>query len=161
MTSVRTSRMLKWSLAHRISRLTDQLINDEGWVGWNIFGWHLLLQEFGGATANIRFKSSDGGRDSQERMTQGLVVALRSSAPRTLIVYRQWHKRLEVIQNKTSRLLAPRGALNKTMHFFFKFSFSPTPKCHNDCSESLPILLEVLVLYQIVFAQLGERDCTA
>ena len=63
--------MWKWSLAHRISRLTDQLILDEGWVGWNIFGWHLLLQEFGGATANIRFESFDGGRDSRERMTQG------------------------------------------------------------------------------------------
>ena len=88
-------------------------------MGWNIFGWHLLLQEFGGATANLRFESFDGGRDSRERMTQGLVVALRSSAARTLIVYRQWHKRLEVIQNKTSaRLLAPRGALNKTMHLF-------------------------------------------
>jgi len=44
------------------------------------------IKEFGRATANLRFESFDGGRDSRERMTQGLVVALRSAAPRTLIV---------------------------------------------------------------------------
>ena len=45
-----------------------------------------LSQEFGRATANLKFESFDGGRDSRERMTQGLVVALRTAAPRTLIV---------------------------------------------------------------------------
>ena len=45
-----------------------------------------LFQEFGRATANLKFESFDGGRDSRERMTQGLVVALRTAAPRTLIV---------------------------------------------------------------------------
>ena len=45
-----------------------------------------LFQEFGRATANLKFESFDGGRDSRERMTQGLVVALRTAAPRTIIV---------------------------------------------------------------------------
>ena len=71
--------MWKWCLTHRISRSAgDKVI-----LEWD---WLFSLQEFGRATANLKFESFDGGRDSRERMTQGLVVALRSAAPRTLIV---------------------------------------------------------------------------
>ena len=41
---------------------------------------------FGLATASLKFESYDGGRDSKERLTQGLMVALEVASPRTLIV---------------------------------------------------------------------------
>jgi len=41
---------------------------------------------FGLATASLKFESYDGGRDSKERLTQGLMVALDVASPRTLIV---------------------------------------------------------------------------
>jgi len=44
------------------------------------------IKAFGAATANLVFESFDGGRDSRERMTQGLLVALRNASPKTLIV---------------------------------------------------------------------------
>ena len=38
------------------------------------------------ATSSLKFESYDGGRDSKERLTQGLMVALDVASPRTLIV---------------------------------------------------------------------------
>ena len=34
------------------------------------------VTQFGLATASLKFESYDGGRDSKERLTQGLMVAL-------------------------------------------------------------------------------------
>ena len=34
------------------------------------------VTKFGLATASLKFESYDGGRDSKERLTQGLMVAL-------------------------------------------------------------------------------------
>ena len=44
------------------------------------------MSKFGLATSSLRFESYDGGRDSKERLTQGLMVALQTATPRTLIV---------------------------------------------------------------------------
>ena len=44
------------------------------------------MTAFGLATASLKFESYDGGRDSKERLTQGLMVALDVASPRTLIV---------------------------------------------------------------------------
>lgn len=41
---------------------------------------------FGKATAGLKFESYTGGRDSKERLTQGLLVALQNSSPKSLIV---------------------------------------------------------------------------
>merc|ERR1740128_1378773 len=41
---------------------------------------------FGRKTANLKFESYNGGRDSKERLTQGLLVALQNSSPKSLIV---------------------------------------------------------------------------
>ena len=44
------------------------------------------VTQFGLATSSLKFESYDGGRDSKERLTQGLMVALDVATPRTLIV---------------------------------------------------------------------------
>ena len=44
------------------------------------------VSKFGLATSSLKFESYDGGRDSKERLTQGLMVALQVATPRTLIV---------------------------------------------------------------------------
>ena len=44
------------------------------------------MSKFGLATSSLKFESYDGGRDSKERLTQGLMVALEVATPRTLIV---------------------------------------------------------------------------
>ena len=44
------------------------------------------MTQFGLATSSLKFESYDGGRDSKERLTQGLMVALDVATPRTLIV---------------------------------------------------------------------------
>merc|ERR1712110_1163639 len=44
------------------------------------------VTQFGLATASLKFESYDGGRDSKERLTQGLMVALEVASPGTLIV---------------------------------------------------------------------------
>ena len=44
------------------------------------------MTQFGLATSSLKFESYDGGRDSKERLTQGLMVALDVASPRTLIV---------------------------------------------------------------------------
>ena len=44
------------------------------------------MTQFGLATSSLKFESYDGGRDSKERLTQGLMVALEVASPRTLIV---------------------------------------------------------------------------
>ena len=44
------------------------------------------VTQFGLATSSLKFESYDGGRDSKERLTQGLMVALDVASPRTLIV---------------------------------------------------------------------------
>jgi len=44
------------------------------------------VRDFGRKTANLQFESYDGGRDSKERLTQGLLVALQNSSPRSLIL---------------------------------------------------------------------------
>jgi hypothetical protein len=41
---------------------------------------------FGRKTANLKFESYDGGRDSKERLTQGLLVALQNCSPKSLII---------------------------------------------------------------------------
>ena len=38
------------------------------------------VTQFGLATASLKFESYDGGRDSKERLTQGLMVALEVMA---------------------------------------------------------------------------------
>ena len=44
------------------------------------------MSKFGLATSSLKFESYDGGRDSKERLTQGLMVALEVATPGTLIV---------------------------------------------------------------------------
>jgi len=44
------------------------------------------VMEFARATSNIVFESYNGGRDSKERLTQGLLVALQNASPKSLIV---------------------------------------------------------------------------
>jgi len=44
------------------------------------------VEAFGVATQGLRFESFNGGRDSRERMTQGLLVALQNASPNSLIV---------------------------------------------------------------------------
>ena len=44
------------------------------------------VSKFGLATSSLKFESYDGGRDSKERLTQGLMVALEVATPGTLIV---------------------------------------------------------------------------
>lgn len=44
------------------------------------------VREFGRVTAGLKFESYDGGRDSKERLTQGLLVALQNADPKSLIV---------------------------------------------------------------------------
>jgi len=44
------------------------------------------VETFGMAIAGLVFESYNGGRDSKERLTQGLLVALQNASPRTLIV---------------------------------------------------------------------------
>merc|ERR1711962_456817 len=44
------------------------------------------VRAFGDKTANLKFESYNGGRDSKERLTQGLLVALQNSSPKSLIV---------------------------------------------------------------------------
>ena len=41
---------------------------------------------FDRATSNLVFESYNGGRDSKERMSQGLLVALQNASPKSLIV---------------------------------------------------------------------------
>ena len=41
---------------------------------------------FARATSSLVFESFDGGRDSKERLTQGLLVALQNAPERSLIV---------------------------------------------------------------------------
>ena len=41
---------------------------------------------FARATSSLVFESFDGGRDSRERLTQGLLVALQNAPDRSLIV---------------------------------------------------------------------------
>ena len=44
------------------------------------------VSKFGLATSSLKFESYDGGRDSKERLAQGLMVALEVATPGTLIV---------------------------------------------------------------------------
>jgi len=44
------------------------------------------VELFGASIAGLKFESYNGGRDSKERLTQGLLVALQNASPRTLIV---------------------------------------------------------------------------
>jgi len=44
------------------------------------------VREFGRVTAGLKFESYDGGRDSKERLTQGLLVALQNADPKSLII---------------------------------------------------------------------------
>ena len=45
------------------------------------------VTQFGLATASLKFESYDGGRDSKERLTQGLMVALEVTI--LLVIYTQ------------------------------------------------------------------------
>jgi len=44
------------------------------------------VNEFGRKASSLVFDSYDGGRDSKERLTQGLLVALQNASPKSLIV---------------------------------------------------------------------------
>ena len=44
------------------------------------------VRAFARATSSLVFESFDGGRDSRERLTQGLLVALQNAPDRSLIV---------------------------------------------------------------------------
>eukprot|EP00088_Acartia_fossae_P015112 TRINITY_DN18212_c0_g1_i1.p1 TRINITY_DN18212_c0_g1~~TRINITY_DN18212_c0_g1_i1.p1 ORF type:complete len:350 (-),score=101.88 TRINITY_DN18212_c0_g1_i1:245-1294(-) len=44
------------------------------------------VEEFGRKTAGIKFESYNGGRDSKERLTQGLYIALQNAMPKSLVV---------------------------------------------------------------------------
>jgi len=44
------------------------------------------VREFDRATSSLVFESYNGGRDSKERMSQGLLVALQNATPKSLIV---------------------------------------------------------------------------
>lgn len=44
------------------------------------------VREFGRKAASLKFESYNGGRDSKERLTQGLLVALQNAMPKSLVV---------------------------------------------------------------------------
>jgi len=44
------------------------------------------VMAFGRSAANLKFESYTGGRDSKERLTQGLLVALQNASAKSLIV---------------------------------------------------------------------------
>ena len=44
------------------------------------------VEAFEQATSSLVFESYNGGRDSKERLAQGLLVALQNAPPRSLIV---------------------------------------------------------------------------
>jgi len=44
------------------------------------------VRDFADATSSLVFESYNGGRDSKERLAQGLLVALQNSLPKSLIV---------------------------------------------------------------------------
>lgn len=44
------------------------------------------VEEFARATRELKFESYNGGRDSKERLAQGLLVALQNASPKSLVV---------------------------------------------------------------------------
>ena len=44
------------------------------------------MERFARATNNLKFESYNGGRDSKERLAQGLMVALQNASPKSLVV---------------------------------------------------------------------------
>jgi hypothetical protein len=44
------------------------------------------VREFARAASSIKFESYNGGRDSKERLTQGLFIALQNADPKSLVV---------------------------------------------------------------------------
>jgi len=44
------------------------------------------VEKFARATRNLKFESYNGGRDSKERLAQGLLVALQNASPKSLVV---------------------------------------------------------------------------
>ena len=44
------------------------------------------MEKFAAATNALKFESYNGGRDSKERLAQGLLVALQNASPKSLIV---------------------------------------------------------------------------
>lgn len=44
------------------------------------------VRDFARATSSLVFESYNGGRDSKERLAQGLMVALQNASPKSLIV---------------------------------------------------------------------------
>jgi len=91
------------SIFNLTSRVTDRIMKDGinipryQLITFNDFGPAINLNvklevdtdsviEFARATSNIVFESYNGGRDSKERMSQGLLVALQNASPKSLIV---------------------------------------------------------------------------
>ena len=44
------------------------------------------MEKFARATEQLKFESYNGGRDSKERLAQGLMVALQNASPKSLVV---------------------------------------------------------------------------
>ena len=44
------------------------------------------VEKFARATERLKFESYNGGRDSKERLAQGLMVALQNASPKSLVV---------------------------------------------------------------------------
>jgi len=93
----------KDSIFNLTSKVTSRIMKDRiniprfQLVSFNDFGREINLNvkleidtpdvgAFDRATSSLVFESYNGGRDSKERMSQGLLVALQNASPRSLIV---------------------------------------------------------------------------
>jgi len=93
----------KDSIFNLTKRVTDRIMNDKiniprfQLISFNDYGREINrnvrleidtddVGAFARATSSLVFESFDGGRDSRERLTQGLLVALQNAPDRSLIV---------------------------------------------------------------------------
>jgi len=93
----------KDSIFNLTSKVTDRIMNDRiniprfQLISFNDYGREINrnvrleidtddVRAFARATSSLVFESFDGGRDSRERLTQGLLVALQNAPDRSLIV---------------------------------------------------------------------------
>lgn len=93
----------KDSIFNLTSKVTDRIMNDNiniprfQLISFNDYGREINrnvrleidtddVRAFARATSSLVFESFDGGRDSRERLTQGLLVALQNAPDKSLIV---------------------------------------------------------------------------
>merc|ERR1711988_1639802 len=93
----------KDSIFNLTKRVTDRIMNDKiniprfQLISFNDYGREINrnvrleidtddVGAFARATSSLVFESFDGGRDSRERLTQGLLVALQNAPDKSLIV---------------------------------------------------------------------------